>query len=59
MADPRIDRLESDVRVLISLVAPLETKVQAQKTEIEALAKEVANLREKWSNMKGDERHAS
>jgi outer membrane murein-binding lipoprotein Lpp len=47
MVDPRIDRVETDVRVLISLVAPLETTVQTQKIKIEALAREVADLREK------------
>ena len=51
MTDPRIDRLEADVRVLKTLVAPLETKLEAYKTQIQnlqgrigALEKELADL---------------
>jgi hypothetical protein len=51
MTDPRIDGLEADVRGLNSLVAPLETKVQAQKAEIQNLERRLVALENKMSDL--------
>jgi outer membrane murein-binding lipoprotein Lpp len=49
MIEKRVGQLETDVRILISLVAKLETEVHAQSTEmqqaIQGLAKQVADLK--------------
>jgi len=51
MIEKRVGQLETDVRILTSLIARLETQVHAQSTEmqqpqgtIEALAKRVERL---------------
>jgi outer membrane murein-binding lipoprotein Lpp len=48
MIEKRVWQLETDVRILTSLVAKLETQVHAQSTEtqqaIQGLAKQVADL---------------
>jgi uncharacterized coiled-coil protein SlyX len=51
MTDPRVDRLEADVRVLTSLVAPLETKLQAHQTEIEKLQGRIGALEGKVADL--------
>jgi hypothetical protein len=49
MMEKRIGQLESDLRILTSLVAKLETEVHAQATEvqqaIQGLEKRIADLR--------------
>lgn len=48
MIEKRVEQLETDVRVLISLVAKLESQVHAQSSEmqqtIRGLAKQVSKL---------------
>jgi outer membrane murein-binding lipoprotein Lpp len=48
MIEKRVGQLETDVRILISLVAKLETEVHAKSSEmqqaIQGLAKQVADL---------------
>ena len=55
MIEKRVEQLETDVRILISLVAKLETEVHAQSSEmqqaIQGLAKKVANLTRRFEEM--------
>jgi chromosome segregation ATPase len=51
MTDSRLDRLEADVRVLTSLVAPLETKLEAHKTEMQNLRERIGALENELADL--------